>query len=58
MQPASGLHVTRLCGDTPQRPEIPSGTDDTLFSAKPSALLPRARRFDENGPARTLNRRS
>jgi hypothetical protein len=58
MQPASGLHVTHLYGDTPQRPKNRSGTDDALLSAAPSALLPRARRFDENGPARTLNRRS
>lgn len=58
MQPASGLHVTHLYGDTPQRPKNRSGTDDALFSARPLALLLRARRFDENGPARTLNRRS
>jgi hypothetical protein len=58
MQPASALHVTRLYGDTPQRPEIRSGAGDALFPAGPSALLLRARRFDENGPARTLNRRT
>jgi hypothetical protein len=57
MQPASALHVTRLYGDTPQRPEIRSGAVDALFPAAPSALLLMARRFDENGPARTLNRR-
>ena len=48
---------THLSGGTPQHPENRSGADDALFSAKPSALLPRARRFDENGPAHTLNRR-
>lgn len=42
MQPASGLHVTRLCGDTPQRPEKRSGADDALCPAGPSDLLLRA----------------
>lgn len=58
MQPANGLHVTRLCRDTPQRPEKRSGAGDALFSATPSALLPRARGSEQNGPARTLNQRS
>lgn len=33
MQPASGLHVTHLSGDTPQRPGKKSGADDALCSA-------------------------
>ena len=50
--------ATPSAGLTPQRPKNRSGAGDALFSERPLALLLRARRFDENGPARPLNRRS
>lgn len=57
-EPRRCLRLPHLRGFSPQRPEMKSGADDALLCAAPSALLPRARRFDENGPARTLDRRS
>ena len=58
MQPARGLHVTHLCGDTPQRPEKMSGAVDALCPARPDGHAPEGAAFYETGPARTLNRRT